>query len=224
MAGKGKRAAAKAEPEIYQQPKATGPDQVQEVGNTGRTVIRHLTTLEKLYRDGKVSGVHFTAGLDAVDAVHGFYGATSGMDRLSEEAPSAGGDTDPIRLYAKARAAKYDEKTGLVKGYIPTQRPRNVSRAKSSFDGWNNRKLNALKTMHRLRTALRPLPAEALLAFYGLVIHPSDPGKRSLSLSAYAKKRYGHDNARITVRVLADLAVALEAVHREYGDQLEEAA
>ena len=131
----------------------------------------------------------------------------------SREAPHAGGDNDPIKRYAKGR-----------KVYIPTQRPRNVGRSRTSFDGWSPARCDALGQMKRLRRVLGTIPGPALLTLYALVIHPSQPDVRALSLSAYCKRRHGHDNARAMAAVLRDLSDALTILHGEYGERMEERA
>lgn len=199
--------------EVYKRPELKGPDEIHEQGLTGKTIVRRLDTLGKLMRDGKLTAAQYCAGRDYLSIVENYYANASGLSRLSEEAPHAGGNGDPIRLYAKARRI-----------YVPTQRPRNVSRTRTGFDGWSAERSDALEDMHRLRAVLGMIDGEALLALYGLVIHPTAPEKRCLSISAYSKKRYGHDNARAMTRTVQQLAAALAILHKEYGERLEQAA
>ena len=199
--------------EVYKRPELKGPDEVHEQGLTGKTVIRRLDTLGKLMRDGKISPAQYCAGRDYLSIVENYYANASGLSRLSEEAPHAGGSRDPIRLYAKARRV-----------YVATQRPRNVSRTRTSFDGWTTQRSDALKAMHRLRLVLGMVDGEALRALYAMVIHPSDPNKRNLSVAAYTIRIYGDKNAKRCGAVIAALASALDTIHNEYGERLEQAA
>jgi hypothetical protein len=202
-----------AKHEIYQTPKPQGPDEIVITGNSGRGVIKKIDAIDRLLNAGEITGAQAGAAVDMLRIVNDYYAAASGLSKLSEEAPNTGSDTDPIRLYAKARRV-----------YMPTQRPRNVIRVKTSFDGWSSRRSKALKKMHRLRTCLKNVPSESLRVLYALVIHPSDPHKRNLSLAAYMIKAYGYKNGKLQGRVVQALAVALDAIHNEYGERLEEAA
>jgi hypothetical protein len=199
--------------EVYEAPKPQGPDEVVVTGNSGRSVIKKIDAIDRLSDAGEITGAQAGAAVDMLRVVNQYYAAASGLSRLSDEAPSAVGNSDPIRLYAKARRV-----------YMPTQRPRNVISPKSSFDGWSAKRSNALKEMHRLRACLKNVPGESLRVLYALVIHPSDPHKRNLSLAAYMIKAYGYKNGKLQRRVVQALAVALDAIHNEYGERLEEAA
>jgi hypothetical protein len=151
--------------------------------------------------------------LDYLRIVESFYSSNSGLSRISEEAPNAVGNADPIRLYAKGRRV-----------YTPTQKPRNVSRVPTAFDGISSSKAKAIDEKRHLMRVLSTIDPESLLALYGLVIHPSLPSKRCLSVSAYSKHRYGHDNTRAMGRTLQHLVVALTTLHNEYGERLDKAA
>jgi hypothetical protein len=182
-------------------------------GQTLGYASRRLDTLSRLMRDGKITAPMYCAGQLYLSIVESYYASASGLSRLSDEAPHSGGSYDPIQLYTKGRTV-----------YRPTQRPRNVVRPKTSFDGWTVVRCDALQDMKRLRSTLQSLPAESLLALYALVIHPSDPNKRSLSLAAYTIKRYGDKNAKRCAAVTQSLACALDTLHKEYGEPLEQAA
>lgn len=194
-------------------PAPENPDVVTWNDVYSRSTTRRLETLDKLKADGKINAQLYCAGMDYLRIVETFYTATSSLSRLSEEAPHAGGDNDPIKRYTKGRRV-----------YIPTQRPRNVARTRTSFDGWSATRCDALGEMKRLRMVLGQIDGEALLALYALVIHPSKPGERPESLRAYVVRRYGYRNQRTEDRVTQALAVSLTALHHEYGEQLEEAA
>ncbi len=199
--------------EVYQRPELKGPDEVHIQGLSGKTTIRNLQTLDKLQREGKISGKLFSAGELYLGIVERFYAQTSPFASLSDEAPNAGGNTDPIRLYTKGR-----------RSYRSTQRPRNVVRPRSSFDGWTSARSDALKAMHRLRTAIKYIDGEALRALYALVIHPSDPHRLPTTLRAYTIHRYGYRDSRLEARVVQSLVDALSQLHEEYGERFEEAA
>lgn len=199
--------------EVYQRPKVDGVNTVHVQGLTGKTTSLRLDTLGKLLRDGKITHVHFSAGMDYLRIVESFYSANSGLARIAEEAPQAGGSNDPIRLYTKARRV-----------YMPTQKPRNVSRCKTAFDGISATKARAIDEKRRLMRILGTIEAESLLALYGLIIHPASPNLRCLSVSAYSKKRYGYDNSRAMARTIHHLADALDTLHKEYGERLDKAA
>jgi len=199
--------------EVYQRPQVDGVNTVHMQGLTGKTVSLRLDTLGKLMRDGKITHVHYSAGMDYLRIVESFYSSNSGLARIADEAPHAGASTDPINRYAKARRV-----------YTPTQKPRNVSRTPCSSDGITSTKARAIDEKRRLMRVLGTIEAESLLALYGLIIHPAQPSMRCLSVSAYSKKRYGHDNSRAMARTIHHLADALDVLHREYGERLERAA
>lgn len=205
--------AAPAQREVYEKPEIKHVDDTIIPGLSGRGAILRMDTLGKLLRDGKINHTHYSAGLDYLRIVENFYSANSGLARISEEAPNAGGNSDPIRLYAKGRRV-----------YAPTQKPRNVSRAATAFDGISSSRANAIDEKRRLMRVLGTIESESLLALYGLVIHPSLPAKRGMSVSAYSKHRYGHDNSRATARTLQHLVAALTVLHHEYGERLDKAA
>lgn len=202
-----------AQKEIYQRPKLKGEDEVHVQGVTGKTTIKRIDALDRLLASGEVTGQEFCAALDMLRIVSDYYTAASGLCRLSEEAPNAGSNTDPIRLYAKGRRV-----------YMPTQKPRNVSHTRTGFDGWNTRKSDALAEMHRLRASLRMVPPESLRILYALVIHPSDPHKRNVTLTAYMLKAYGYKGGKAQVRAVRELRVALGTLHKELGERFEQAA
>lgn len=199
--------------EVYEKPEIKHADDTIIPGLSGKGAVLRMDTLGKLLRDGKINHTHYSAGLDYLRIVENFYSSNSGLARISEEAPNAGGNADPIRLYAKARRV-----------YASTQKPRNVSRAPTAFDGISSSKAQAIDEKRRLMRVLSTIDPESLLALYGLVIHPSLPSKRCLSVSAYSKHRYGHDNTRAMGRTLQHLVVALTTLHNEYGERLDKAA
>jgi hypothetical protein len=176
-------------------------------------VIRRLQTLDKLARDGDISDAQYKSGELYLGIVQTFYEVTSGFARASDASPHAGSDNDPIRLYIKGR-----------RRYVATQRPRNVVRPKTNFDGWTVPRSNALKAMHRLRTCLRNIDGESLRALYALIIHPSDPNRLPTTLRAYTIQQHGYRNQRLEGQVLLSLCGALDDLHQEYGEPLEEAA
>lgn len=202
-----------AQKEIYQRPKVDGVNTVHVQGLTGKTTSLRLDTLGKLLRGGKITHVHFSAGMDYLRIVENFYSANSGLARIAEEAPNAGGNTDPIRLYTKARCV-----------YMPTQKPRNVSRCRASFDGISTPRAMAIDDKRRLMRVLSGIEAESLLALYALIIHPSCPSKRAESLSAYTRRRYGFWDRRYGDKVVQHLVGALDTLHKEYGERLDKAA
>lgn len=208
--------------EVYQRPKLKNEDEVHVQGVTGKTTIKRIDALDRLLASGEITGQEFCAALDMMRIVSDYYTSASGLSRVSEEAPNAGSSTDPIRRYVKARAAR--EVNGKVVGYIPTQKPRNVSRTRASFDGWNTRKSDALAEMHRLRAVLRMIPPESLRVLYALVIHPGDPHKRNITLTAYMLKAYGYKGGKCQMRVVGHLRVALATLHKELGERMEQAA
>jgi len=199
--------------EVYQRPKLKSDDEVHVQGVTGKTTVKRIDALDRLLAAGEITGQEFCAGIDMLRIVQDYYTTASGLSRVSEEAPQAGGNNDPIRLYAKARRV-----------YMPTQRPRNVSHTRTGFDGWNTRKSDALSEIHRLRAALRMIPAESLRVLYALVIHPGDPHRRNISMTAYMLKAYGYKGGKCQARVTGHLRIALATIHKELGERLEQAA
>lgn len=195
-------------PETYEAPAAAdGENVIHETGITGRPIALKLDTLHKLRRTNKITHKLYNAGEAYLGVVQTYYDLSSGLCRLSDEAPNASGNADPIRLYVKGR-----------RSYVPTQRPRNVSSPKSSFDGWTKDRSTALKAMHRVRTALKFVDGEALRVLYALVIHPSDPHRRPTTLRAYVLQRFGYRNQRIEDHVIECLKEALGALYDEFGE------
>ena len=86
------------------------------------------------------------------------------------------------------------------------------------------RKSDALSEIHRLRAALRIIPPESLRVLYALVIHPGDPHKRNISMTAYMLKAYGYKGGKCQAIVTGHLRVALATIHKELGERLEQAA
>jgi len=204
---------APAPREEFVKPEVRHADDTIIPGLTGRGTVKRLDTLDKLLGAGKINHVQYSAGMDYLRIVENFYSANSGLARISEEAPNAGGNNDPIRLYAKARRV-----------YMPTQKPRNVSRTRTSFDGISGSRAQAIDAKRQLMRVLSMVEGEGLLALYALVIHPSAPAKRQESLSAYTRRRYGFWDRRYGDKVIRHLVVALDVLHNEYGERLDKAA
>lgn len=206
------------ETRIYQRPKLSGPDEKHVVGKTGRTTKMRMDTLERLLNatDDKgnaaprISKVDHDAGKLYVAIVQRFYADTSAFSRLSDEAPRAGADGDPIRLYVKGRRV-----------YKPTQKPRNVARARTGFDGWTVARCNALQEMRSLRRTIARMDPEARKALFALTIDADEPGKDALSVAAYSRRRFGYQNAKTDEKVIAYLKDALAIIFTDYGEVIE---
>lgn len=168
---------------------------------------RRMDTVRRLEKEGAISPKQKIAAQNYRAVIETYFVVASGMAKLSEESVIVGGDGDPIRLYAKGRRT-----------YRATQKPRNVSRPKTSFDGWSVDRSNALKMMHRLRIVLAGIDPAARKALYALVLSPDAHDRRPTSLSAYCVKCFGSRNMPRMAEIVSDLQRALTELVREGVD------
>lgn len=195
--------------EVYQRPELKHADDIHIVGQTGKTTIRRLDTLDKLLRDGKIDHVQYSAGMDYLRIVENYFASASGLAKLSDEAGRVGGDGDPIRLYLKARPWRDG------KGYIPTQRPRNPTHVRARSDGWNKARFDAMGEFSRMARLVSALPRDPRQALCVLVIDPNRPDLPSLSMAAACRRMLGSDRARSYATMTRWLVEALNEVDGE---------
>lgn len=199
-----------AEPrEVYQRPELKHADDIHIVGQTGKTTIRRLDTLDKLLRDGKIDGPQYSAGMDYLRIVENYFASASGLAKLSDEAGRVGGGGDPIRLYLKARPVREG------KGYIPTQRPRNPSHTRSHSDGWNKARFDAMGEFSRMARLVSALPRDPRQALCVLVIDPNRPDTPTLTLAQASRRMFGYTDARRYAKLVRWLTVALDEIDGE---------
>jgi len=193
------------EREEYVQPApADGENIIHEQGKTGRPIAVRLDPLMKLRRAGRITEDEYRAGEAYLAVVQAYYAAGSGLFRSDVEHAVSTSGGDPIRLYGKGR-----------RKYVSTQKPRIIAAPRTSFDGWSGARTDAMDALTRIKRALRPVSAPALLTLYALVIHPNAPDKRSTTLRAYVEKQYGYRNQYSEERIVILLREALNALWKE---------
>ena len=183
---------------------ADGENIVHEQGKTGRPIAVRLDPLMKLRRAGKITEDQYRAGEAYLAVVQAYYVGGSGLFRSDVENMGQMRGGDPIRLYVKGR-----------RKYVSTQKPRIIAAPRTSFDGWSGARSDAMDALTRIKRALRPVSAPALLTLYALVIHPNAPDKRSTTLRAYVASQYGYRNQYSEERIIDLLREALNALWKE---------
>lgn len=180
----------------------------------GRLTTKRLDTLDRLRRDGKITPVQWSAGMDYLNAVESYFAASSGLARLSEEAAAVGGAKDPITRYLKARPARIDRQ-GRKTGYIPTQRPRNPTRDRSYSDGWTSDRLEAMDSFSPMARLVQKLPRDPRSALCLMVIDPNRPDLPALSLNAACRRLFGYVNEKRYAIITGWLSEALDTIDFE---------
>ena len=173
-------------------------------GLTGRGAIQRLDTLGKLWEAGKITGPQYSAGRDYLAIVEDYFACASGLAKLSEEAGRVGGASDPIRLYIKGR-----------RQYVPTQRPRNPSPARSHSDGWTEAKFRAMGKFSRMARLVEGLQRDPRAALCLLVVDPDRPDVPAASMASATRRLFGNSGTEAYARLTRWLCEALDEIDLE---------
>jgi hypothetical protein len=183
-------------------------------GLSGRGAILRADNLRKLLESGKLDAIQYSAGIDYLEIVEGYFATASGFARPDDVAGRVGGDGDPIRRYVKARPARI-QRDGKVIGYIPTQRPRQPSSARQASDGWSHDKVRAMTGFQRVNKALDGMTRDQRTALCVLVIDPDRPYLPPLSLAAAVRRLFGYKDTACYARLTRWLREALDIIEPE---------